>query len=376
MAFEQDNIIILDTTGEQIKILPAETIKLISSPSSILSEFVTRPRLIWKIHNDNQVNSSMSAPTHDNVEARLSYLAGGINWNADYIAVLDKNDSNLSIQGWITIDNQAGIDFRNFTLKLVAGDVNLESPKLYPSQNKYDGESTGMSFPAPSGSEENQPTVSERQFFDYHLYSVNGTIGEINDKQTKQLKLFDSKNIEIDKTYKYDTSADILGVQDTIPVSISLSFNNTKDKDNNHGLGIPLPGGIMRIYKHYDDHKQMNEDLIFIGEDGISHTPINENITLNVGNAFDVVGQTSLVSESNPSDEINMKTYNVTLKNRSNQPATVLVNVGDLRDDWTILGNTVPFVQNDASTVQFSVPLQANSQTSIVYSIQTITQGE
>ena len=279
MAFKQDNIIILDTKGEQIKILPAETIKLISSPSFILSEFVTRPRLIWKIHNYNQVNSSLSAPTHDNVEARLSYLISGINWNADYIAVLDKNDSNLSIQGWITIDNQAGIDFRNFTLKLVAGDVNLESPKLYPSQNKYDGESTGMSFPAPSGSEENQPTVSERQFFDYHLYTVNGTIGEINDKQTKQLKLFDSKNIEIDKTYLYDISADILGVQDTIPVSISLSFNNTKDKDNNHGLGIPLPGGIMRIYKHYDDQKQMNEDLIFIGEDGISHTPINENIT-------------------------------------------------------------------------------------------------
>jgi hypothetical protein len=31
-------------------------------------------------------------------------------------------------------------------------------------------------------------------------------------------------------------------------------------------------------------------------------------------------------------------------------------------------------VRKDASKVQFSVPIQANSQTSIVYSIQTITQ--
>ncbi|MGH9993988.1 MAG: hypothetical protein ACRD4J_01960, partial [Nitrososphaeraceae archaeon] len=63
----------------------------------------------------------------------------------------------------------------------------------------------------------------------------------------------------------------------------------------------------MRIYKQSDNQKEMNENLIFIGEDRINHTPINENITLNVGAAFDIVGQTSLVSESNPSDEINMK---------------------------------------------------------------------
>jgi len=228
LAFEQNNIIILDTKEGQIKIIPAETIKLISSPSSILSEFVIRPSLVWKIQYDNEVNTSMSAASHNNIEAVLSYLTRGINWNADYIAVLDKNDSNLSIQGWITLDNQAGTDFRNFTLKLIAGDVNLESVELYPSQNRYDEESAGMALPTPSGAEEDQPAVSERQFFDYHLYSVNGTIDEINDNQTKQLKLFESENIGIDKTYMYDISADILGVEDTIPVSISLSFNNTK----------------------------------------------------------------------------------------------------------------------------------------------------
>lgn len=134
LAFEQDNIILLDTMEKRIKILPAETIKLISLPSSALSEFAIRPSLVWKIHKDNQINSSIpSSASHDNVEALLSYLTRGINWNADYIAVLDKNESNLSIQGWITLDNQAGIAFRNFALKLVAGDVNLESPELYPS---------------------------------------------------------------------------------------------------------------------------------------------------------------------------------------------------------------------------------------------------
>ena len=379
LAFEENNIILLDTIEKQIKVLPAETIKLISLPTSALSEFVIKPSLVLKILNDNQINSSMPTfASHDNVEALLSYLTRGINWNADYIAILDKDESNLSIQGWITLDNQAGIAFKNFALKLVAGDVNLESSELYPSQYRYDEDSAEMAVPAPSAApaQDEQSTVSERQFFDYHLYSVNGTIDEINDKQTKQIKLFDSENVKINKTYTYDISADIFDVEDTIPISISLSFNNTKDNDNNNGLGIPLPSGIMRIYKQYDYQKEMNEDLIFIGEDSISHTPTNENITLNVGNAFDIVGETILVSETNPSDEINIKTYNVTLKNRSNQSATVLVNVGNLHDDWTILDNTVPFVRKDASTVQFPVPVQSNSQTSILYRIQTISQIE
>jgi hypothetical protein len=151
LAFEQDNIILLDTMEKRIKILPAETIKLISLPPSALSDFAIRPSLVWKIHKDNQINSSIpSSASHDNVEVLLSYLTRDMNWNADYIAVLDKNESNLSIQGWITLDNQAGIAFRNFALKLVAGDVNLESPELYPSQYSYDEERAEMGLPAPT----------------------------------------------------------------------------------------------------------------------------------------------------------------------------------------------------------------------------------
>ncbi len=112
-------------------------------------------------------------------------------------------------------------------------------------------------------------------------------------------------------------------------------------------MGIPLPVGS-RMYKPYEDQKEMNENLIFIREDSIGSTPTNEKITLNVSNAFDIVRQTSLVSEFNPSDEIKMKTYKVTFKIRINKSATVLANVGNFRDDWTILYNTVPFVRNDS----------------------------
>lgn len=96
---------------------------------------------------------------------------------------------------------------------------------------------------------------------------------------------------------------------DIIPVAVALSLNTEEvdERDNissNNKLGIPLPSGVVRVYKEgitstssgIDSHQQM----IFIGEDSINHIPRNENMTLQIGNAFDIVGQTTLVSETNP----------------------------------------------------------------------------
>ncbi|CAN5315193.1 hypothetical protein BH18THE2_BH18THE2_35540 [soil metagenome] len=88
---------------------------------------------------------------------------------------------------------------------------------------------------------------------------------------------------------------------------------------SNNKLGIPLPSGVVRVNKEditstssgIDSHQQM----IFIGKDSINLIPRNENITLQIGNAFNIVGQT-LVSETNPSEDITISNYNIALSNR------------------------------------------------------------
>ena len=159
---------------------------------------------------------------------------------------------------------------------------------------------------------------------------------------------------------------------------MALSLNNTDDAHEKgaitSSLGIPLPAGIVRVYKQ--DASSIGsgqQQTIFIGEDNIDHVPRNENITLQIGNAFDIVGETTLVSESNPSKEVSISSYNVTLRNRGNESSpTILVNVNDLNEDWQILNSSIPFVKKDASSIQFSVTIPANSQRSFDYRIQTI----
>lgn len=73
-------------------------------------------------------------------------------------------------------------------------------------------------------------------------------------------------------------------------------------------MGIPFPKGIIRVFK------QDNADgsLEFVGESNINHTPKDENITVNTGNAFDLVSN-KIVSSKTSADEKGGYTADVTM---------------------------------------------------------------
>jgi hypothetical protein len=81
---------------------------------SLPENLVSRPTLAWLLRNQQA--------TPQRIEA--SYLTSGITWRADYVLVLNPNDTRMDLTGWVTIDNKSGAQYRNASLKLVAGDVN------------------------------------------------------------------------------------------------------------------------------------------------------------------------------------------------------------------------------------------------------------
>lgn len=52
-------------------------------------------------------------------------------------------------------------------------------------------------------------------------------------------------------------------------------------------MGIAFPKGTVRVFKE----DNADGSLEFIGEDSINHTPKDENLTINTGNAFDIVSK-------------------------------------------------------------------------------------
>ena len=88
--------------------------------SSIPENLIPQPTLVWLLEN------RLSKP--QKVEA--SYLTSGINWKADYVAVLNQSDTFADLTGWVTIDNKSGATYQNALLKLVAGDIHRVQPEV------------------------------------------------------------------------------------------------------------------------------------------------------------------------------------------------------------------------------------------------------
>ncbi|MFH1200580.1 MAG: hypothetical protein V1708_05935, partial [Candidatus Micrarchaeota archaeon] len=97
---------------------------------SLPSGLITKPTINWLL-------SSGKAGEH---EIQASYLASGLNWHADYVAVANANDDRMDIQGWVSLTNKAGATFKDAKLKLVAGDINLVrgTPAPAPSYARMD----------------------------------------------------------------------------------------------------------------------------------------------------------------------------------------------------------------------------------------------
>ena len=345
LSFDGSSFIISDNNG-RINVVPASEVAL-TSFSSLPSELLTRPTLTWRINNEGEAGPR---------QVEVSYLTRGVSWHANYVAVVNSDDSAIGLNGWITLDNQAGTAFRNATMKFVAGDVNIQS--VEPALQDATDEANTSATAAGTG----EAAVSESPFFEYHLYSVNATT-TIRDKEMKQIRMLDVPEITVDKVYDYDIYPGI-GTTDAASVVTSLSLNNTEQG----GLGIPLPEGNIRIYK-----QDLDGQLQFAGEDGIGHTPRNENITLSVGKAFDIVAQTTLVNNTEPTQfsKTSIKSYEVSLRNHKDEAATVRVNLNSLESEWAIEDNNIPYVQKDASSVQFAVNVPEDSARVLRFTIVT-----
>src|SRR2546429_4783953 len=84
---------------------------------------VATPTLVWDLENRESGSQTIEA----------SYLTAGMNWRADYVLLVNADDTKGDLQGWVTLTNASGATFEDARLQLVAGDVNRvqEQPRTY-----------------------------------------------------------------------------------------------------------------------------------------------------------------------------------------------------------------------------------------------------
>ncbi|MGH7845848.1 MAG: DUF4139 domain-containing protein, partial [Candidatus Binatia bacterium] len=167
---------------------------------SIPENLISKPTLVWTLENRGNGSQRIEA----------SYLTRGINWKADYVAVLDSKDKNMDLSGWVTLDNQSGATYRNAKLKLVAGDVN----RVIDERGARDAIGALSELSAKAAS----PQFSQQSFFEYHLYSLQRPT-TIKSQQTKQVSLLSADHIPVNKRYFYYGAQQYFRTKYGVPIS-------------------------------------------------------------------------------------------------------------------------------------------------------------
>jgi len=302
-----------------------------------------RPTLVLSVQNDN--------PNEQQVE--LSYLTGGLGWKADYVAELAADEKTIDLSGWVTLTNTSGTAYRDAKLQLVAGNVNQVQPMMEKAASVF-GEGGLATARAP---------MAEEQMFEYHLYTLDRPT-TIADNQTKQVALLSGAGIPVTKEYRLVNVTNAFNYQMAesarVNATVRLMFDN---KEADH-LGMPLPKGVVRVYK--DDS---TGQAIFVGEDSIDHTPKGETVRLNLGQAFDVTAEPKQTEFDQISDRVFESAYEVELKNAKKEPVTVTL-AEQFPAQWKILSESHPHETANAFQAEWQVPIPAEGKTVFKYKVR------
>jgi len=163
--------------------------------------------------------------------------------------------------------------------------------------------------------------------------------------------------------YYYGSSYGDLGQK--MKVGVFVEFDNKESAR----LGMPLPKGVIRVYK-----KDAAGNAQFVGEDHIDHTPKNEKVRLKLGDAFDVTAdkkQTDFKRLPNPAkgNAWFESAFEIVLKNAKKEAVNVVVQE-PIPGDWKMLSESQKHTKAASNTAVWKISVPAEGSTKLNYRVQ------
>jgi len=284
-------------------------------------------------------------------QVELTYLANQVGWKADYIANLNPDATQMTLNGWVTLTNQSGTAYESARLQLVAGTLNRVTER-----------DKGIAPRAMAAAANRSAEMSEEKLGDYHLYTLPRAT-TIQNNQTKQVALLSAAGVPVKREYVLQNNnvewwyqGRHPDLQKGLKPSVYLRFENRGSE-----LGIPLPAGIVRAYM--PDSRGGSQ---LIGEDAIAHTAKGEEVALRLGEAFDLTADRVQTDYQVVSKQSRQSSYRIELRNADSKPVTVTVRE-PLRGDWKITAESQEHVKESAGSAAWQVKVAGGGKAVLEY---------
>jgi hypothetical protein len=266
---------------------------------------------------------------------KLSYLATGFSWSADYVAHIRPDGRTLDLEAWLTLANKSAAGFDQAPTQVVAGQL-MRDAATRPPQPQADDltpECWGQSRPvppppspevqyrmvaaAPRADLQEMVVTARKQLAiqgelgDYKLYTLPEPT-RVAARQTKQVAFLDQKAVPFTRVYVYrfdesDAQPDAHAAADVV-----LRLENRKAA----GLGKPLPSGTVSVLA------PSARGPVLAGEQRIEDTPVGLPLELTLGRAMDVAVRPKVLEERRTGDQV-ATTVAVAFENDKPEPITV-----------------------------------------------------
>ena len=294
-------------------------------------------------------------------EASLTYLTRGLNWRADYVAVFSEDDGQMDLQGWATLTNGTKTTFKDANVSVIAGSVgNKGSFNNQYGQNVYRGGSNPRQMMNNVRNAGTEASPQER-VGDNYLYTLPGKI-TVKSSQTKQVGIVDAQGVTAAKVYEYRAS----GYQNTgnpVSADVRISFANSRAG----GLGTALPQGIFRVYTKDKEGRSQ-----FIGEDRIGHIPGGSDMSLKIGDAFDVKVQGTVASRRDLSKKVSETEMVYEVTNATDKDAVVYLRQGlaGYYTETEMMSESLEGERENAYSYLWKVPVKAEGETTLKFTVR------
>ena len=276
----------------------------------------------------------------------LYYVANNLSWSVDYAIMLDETQMAAQMTGRASIRNQAGLDFDDASVRLVAGQVSV-TPRQ-PHHYNVAREMVMMEY---------DEAPDPQRLSDYYVYNLPGK-RNIRENETYQIPLITADDVAFTKEYRHTTRPFSSGFRDPRNVTVTWLFEN----DEEHGLGQPLPPGSVRVYEVKPTENGRERSLL--GQDRITGKAVGDPIRVTTGRSFDIGVTEEVVGREQVAGRVQEESRDIRVRNGTDEEVVVVIEV-PLQGQRTVTEESASPVSYTADRRVYNVTVPAEGANSL-----------
>ena len=298
----------------------------------------------------------------------LSYLTSGVTWDADYVVTFNESENLMDIQGWATLENLTQTKFEDADLSVIAGYVGTLNNRggYYSNNNDYyrfynQSRNRRVNYQRQNVQRRGGTEASPQERVGDNLIYRLPHKTTLAANQKKQIALVEADDVSAEKAYEFYQPN--FGSSQPKGVESRISFSNSRAA----GLGEALPAGTVRVYT-----KDQNGKSQFIGEEGIGHISGGSQMSLKLGEAFDITVQPTLVSSENLGSTRTEYEMKFDLRNASKKDVTVRLHqtLSGAQNDYDFLSESQTGQMKDVYRRYWDVEIPAEGSSELTFKVR------